>query len=280
MLAALLRPATGFDVPVVTDEGPRAGDIELVVADGEAPDGHGDEGYRLRAECSCICVGADNAAGIWNGVQTLRQLLPAAIESGQLLEDPLEVVAVEITDYPRFAYRSTMLDVARHFFSIEEVERYIDEISMLKINTLHLHLANDQGWGIEIEGWPLLTEIGGLYEVDAGPGGYYTQDEFRGIVDYAAARNVMIVPEANMPGTRTRCTDGVPRAHVQRRSRPSPTRSRQAEGVRSAPPASLRSRWPSTSSHSWRRLPPGPTCTSGATRSRATPRRNTCTSWG
>ena len=71
---------------------------------------------------------------------------------------------------------------------------------MLKINTLHLHLANDQGWRIEIEGWPLLTEVGGLFEVDAGPGGYYTQDEFRGIVAYAAARNVMIVPEANMPG--------------------------------------------------------------------------------
>ncbi len=200
MLAALLRPASGFDVPVVTDEDAQSGDIALVVGEGEAPDGHGKEGYRLRSESSGVRIGADTPAGIWNGVQTLRQLLPAALESGQTLDDPLEVVAVEITDFPRFAYRSTMLDVARHFFSVEDVERYIDEISMLKINTFHLHLANDQGWRIEIEGWPLLTEIGGQYEVDAGPGGYYTQDEFRGLVEYAAARNVMIVPEANMPG--------------------------------------------------------------------------------
>ena len=96
----------------------------------------------------------------------VRQLLQAAVESGQPLADPLEVVAVEITDYPRFAYRSAMLDVARHSFTVEEVERFIDEIAMLKINTLHLHLANDQGWRIEIEGWPLLTDVGGLYEVE------------------------------------------------------------------------------------------------------------------
>lgn len=200
LLAALLRPASGFEVPVVAGEAARAGDLSLVVADGEAPTNHPEEGYRLRSEAAGIRIGADSPAGIWNGVQTLRQLLPPAIESGQPLPEPLEVVAAEISDYPRFAYRSAMLDVARHFFTVEEVERYIDEISMLKVNTLHLHLANDQGWRIEIEGWPLLTEVGGQFEVDAGPGGYYTQDEFRGIVSYAAERNVMIVPEANMPG--------------------------------------------------------------------------------
>ncbi|MFE6254992.1 beta-N-acetylhexosaminidase [Agromyces sp. NPDC057865] len=200
LLAAMLRPASGFEIPVVSGEEPRTADISLVIADDEAPEGHADEGYTLRVEREGVRIGASASGGLWNGVQTLRQLLPAAIESGQPLGDAIEVVAVEITDYPRFAYRSAMLDVARHFMSIEEVERYIDDISMLKINTLHLHLANDQGWRIEIEGWPLLTEVGGQFEVDAGPGGYYTQEEFRGIVDYAAARNVMIVPEANMPG--------------------------------------------------------------------------------
>ena len=198
-LATLLRPASGFELPIVHGEA-RPGDIALVLADDEAPEGHAAEGYRLKADEHGVRIGASTVAGLSNGLQTLRQLLPAAIESGQPLADPLEVVAVEIADYPRFAYRSAMLDVARHFFTVAEVERYIDEIAMLKINTLHMHLANDQGWRIEIEGWPLLTEVGGLYEVDGGPGGFYTQDEFAGIIDYAAQRNVTIVPEANMPG--------------------------------------------------------------------------------
>ncbi|MDQ0576242.1 beta-N-acetylhexosaminidase [Agromyces albus] len=198
-LADLLRPASGFELPIVRGEA-EPGDIAFVLAAGEAPDGHAAEGYRLRADESGVRISATTAAGLSNGMQSLRQLLPADVEGGQLLSDPLEVVAVEISDYPRFAYRSAMLDVARHFFSIEEVERFIDEIAMLKINTLHMHLSNDHGWRIEIEGWPLLTEVGGLYEVDGGPGGFYTQEEFAGIIDYAAERNVTIVPEANMPG--------------------------------------------------------------------------------
>lgn len=198
-LADLLRPSSGFELPIVRGAA-EPGDIALVLAADEAPDGHADEGYRLRADESGVRIGAATAAGLSNGMQSLRQLLPAAVEDGHLLSYPLEVVAVEINDYPRFAYRSVMLDVARHFFSVLEVERFIDEIAMLKINTLHLHLANDQGWRIEIEGWPLLTEVGGLFEVDGNPGGFYTQQEFAGIVDYAAERNVMIVPEANMPG--------------------------------------------------------------------------------
>lgn len=198
-LADLLRPATGFALPIVRATA-EPGDVSLVIAEDEAPDGHVAEGYRLRADETGVRIGAATAAGLANGMQTLRQLLPATVERGQLLPEPLEVVAVEITDYPRFAYRGAMLDVARHFFSVEEVERFIDEIAMLKVNTLHLHLANDQGWRIEIEGWPLLTEVGGRYEVDAGPGGFYTQEEFAGLVDYASERNVTIVPEANMPG--------------------------------------------------------------------------------
>ena len=157
-LATLLRAASAFELPIVRGE-PEPGDIALVLGEEEAPEGHGAEGYVLHSDQDGVRIGANTAAGLWNGTQTLRQLLPAAIESGQPLADPLEVVAVEITDYPRFAYRSAMLDVARHFFTIEEVERYIDEIAMLKINTLHMHLSNDQGWRIQIKGWPLLSEI-------------------------------------------------------------------------------------------------------------------------
>ena len=198
-LAEMLRRATGFDLPIVRGSA-EPGDIALVLAEGEAPEGHGDEGYRLRSEEAGVRVAAETAAGLANGVQTFRQLLPPAVSGGSSVSDPLEVVPVDIADYPRFAYRSAMLDVARHFFTIEEVERFIDEIAMLKINTLHLHLANDQGWRIEIADWPRLAEVGGITEVGGGPGGYYTQAEFRGLVAYAAERNVTIVPEANMPG--------------------------------------------------------------------------------
>ncbi len=221
-----------------------------MLGDEEAPEGHEAEGYVLHSDQDGVRIRASTAAGLWNGTQTLRQLLPAAIESGQPLADPLEVVAVEISDYPRFAYRSAMLDVARHFFTIEEVERYIDEIAMLKINTLHMHLSNDQGWRIEIKGWPLLSEVGGRFEVDGGPGGFYTQDEFAGIVEYAAARNVMIVPEANMPGhTHAAMTaygeltcDGVapPAGHVPGRCRHIPVpdeRGRRTNGRRRHPGA-------------------------------------------
>lgn len=197
--AAVLRPASGFELPIVRGES-KPGDIVFVLNDDEAPARHAGEGYRLHSDENGVRIGASTAPGLSNGIQTLRRLLPAGIERGQPLTDPLEVVAVEISDYPRFAYRSVMLDVARHFFNVTEVERFIDEIAMLKINTLHMHLANDQGWRIEIVGWPQLTEVGGRYEVGGGPGGYYTQVEFAGIVRYAAARNVTIVPEANMPG--------------------------------------------------------------------------------
>jgi hexosaminidase len=107
---------------------------------------------------------------------------------------------VHIADKPRFAWRGAMLDVARHFFSVGEVERYIDLLSQYKINVLHLHLADDQGWRIQIDGWPRLTSHGGSTEVGGGPGGYYTQADYGRIVRYAQARHVMVVPEIDMPG--------------------------------------------------------------------------------
>ncbi len=134
---------SAFELPIVRGE-PEPGDIALVLGEERHP-----RATEPRDTC-CTPIRTAFASArtrrpvLWNGTQTLRQLLPAAIESGQPLADPLEVVAVEITEYPRFAYRSAMLDVARHFFTIEEVERYIDEIAMLKINTLHIHLSNYQ----------------------------------------------------------------------------------------------------------------------------------------
>jgi hexosaminidase len=105
-----------------------------------------------------------------------------------------------IRDYPRFAWRGAMLDVARHFFSVADVERYLDLMAYYKLNRLHLHLADDQGWRLEIASWPNLTTIGGSTEVGGGPGGYYTQADYAEIVAYAQARYIVIVPEIDMPG--------------------------------------------------------------------------------
>ena len=106
----------------------------------------------------------------------------------------------EITDQPTYSYRGAMLDVARHFFSVADVKRYIDLLSIYKINFLHFHLSDDQGWRIEIKSWPKLTEIGGQTEVGGGEGGFYTQEDFREIVEYAADRFITIVPEIDLPG--------------------------------------------------------------------------------
>jgi hexosaminidase len=112
----------------------------------------------------------------------------------------IPIDAVHIVDRPRFAWRGAMLDVARHFFSVDDVKRYIDLIALYKINRLHLHLADDQGWRIEIKSWPQLTERGSSTEVGGGAGGFYTQQQYSDLVAYAADRFVTIVPEIDMPG--------------------------------------------------------------------------------
>jgi hexosaminidase len=138
---------------------------------------------------------------LFYGTQTLRQLLPAAIEyDANIPRGVVTAPAGRIVDRPRYAWRGAMLDVARHFFSVDEVKRYIDLLSLYKFNRLHLHLSDDQGWRIEITSWPNLTKHGGSTEVGGGPGGFYTQRDYAEIVDYAADRFITIVPEIDMPG--------------------------------------------------------------------------------
>ncbi len=197
LLAGVLRPSTGYRLPVVTDRRHHGG-ISLSL--GYVPARLGTEGYELSVDRRGVSVKAKAPAGLVAGVQTLRQLFPAKVESRTKQRGPWTVPAGKIVDYPRFAYRSAMLDVARHFFNPDEVKRYIDQISLYKINTLHLHLADDQGWRIEIESWPRLTTYGGSSEVGGGPGGYYTKEQYRDIVAYATAREITIVPEIDMPG--------------------------------------------------------------------------------
>jgi hexosaminidase len=197
LLRAELAGDCGRELAIV-DEPPAYGDIAIVIAAGEGPheDGsHGGEGYRLDASAEGLRIGAATTAGAFWGVQTLRQLLPASCDG-----DPLTIEAVRIHDHPRYAYRGAMLDVARHFFTPEEVRRFIDAIVLLKVNHLHLHLTDDQGWRIQIESWPELTRIGGSTATGGGRGGFYTQHEFRDIVAYAAERHITVVPELDMPG--------------------------------------------------------------------------------
>lgn len=145
-----------------------------------------------------ILAGNGDAAGLMRGIQTFRQLIP--LESSADKEDHWKIPTGRIIDQPLYGYRGMMLDVSRHFFSVEDVKRVIDLIALYKINFLHLHLADDQGWRIEIKSWPRLTEIGGSTEVGGGPGGFYTQEDYREIVAYAQSRYITIVPEIDMPG--------------------------------------------------------------------------------
>jgi hexosaminidase len=195
-LAGILRPSTGYRLPVVADRSRSGISLEL----GYVSPRLGTEGYELEVGRRGVEIKAKTPAGLFAGVQTLRQLLPAKIESRTKQRGPWAIEGGRIVDYPRFSYRGAMLDVSRHFFTPEEVKRYIDQIAMYKINHLHLHLADDQGWRIEIESWPRLTTYGGSTEVGGGPGGFYTKAQFRDLVTYAASRQITIVPEIDMPG--------------------------------------------------------------------------------
>jgi hexosaminidase len=163
------------------------------------------EGYGIDITPEGIVIGADSPAGAFYATQTLRQILPPAWEYEALRPPgkgakPTVLRAVSIRDYARFGWRGAMLDVARHFLTVDEVKRYIDLMALHKLNRLHLHLADDQGWRIEIKSWPNLATYGGSTEVDGGRGGFYTQDQYIELVRYAADRFITIVPEIDMPG--------------------------------------------------------------------------------
>jgi hexosaminidase len=196
-LAGLVRPSTGYPLPVVSGSAGSAHAIALRLT--ALPD-LGTEGYRLDVTRGGVQLQAPTAAGLFYGVQTLRQLLPYKVEARGVQSGPWTVPSVHIADHPRFSWRGAMLDVSRHFFTVEETKRYIDEISMYKINILHLHLSDDQGWRIAINSWPKLATYGGSTEVGGGAGGYYTQEQYKSIVAYAAQHFITIVPEIDTPG--------------------------------------------------------------------------------
>ncbi|MFJ6679805.1 family 20 glycosylhydrolase [Microbacterium sp. NPDC091382] len=180
-LRSLVAARTGLDLP--------DGDgIVLTVQDGGPA-----ESYVLEAAATGIRVTGADAAGLHYGVQTLGQLIR---RDG----DRWAVPPVRVEDAPRFAYRGVMLDVARHFHDVPTVRAYIDRAASLKVNVLHLHLSDDQGWRLELRSRPELTATASATAVDGAEGGFYTQDDYRAIVAYAASHHMTVVPEFDMPG--------------------------------------------------------------------------------
>ncbi len=188
-----LRRSTGFALPV--QEG--AGTITLST---NGPESLGAEGYELRADASGVTVTAATAEGLFRGVTTLRQLLPAKAEADSEQEGPWEIAGTTISDSPRYGYRGVMLDVTRHFFTVDQVKHFIDLVSLYKINRLHLHLSDDQGWRIQVDSWPRLTEYGGSKQVGGYAGGSYTKADYADLVQYAAEHYITVVPEIDTPG--------------------------------------------------------------------------------
>jgi hexosaminidase len=196
-LAEKIRPSTGFAMNISVAQQPTLSGIRLTLVN--EPE-LATEGYHLDITEKFVTVSANTAQGAFRAIQTIRQLLPTSIELTSRQDMSWKVPAGVIRDFPSYAYRGAMLDVARHFFSVNEVKRFIDLISLYKMNYLHLHLSDDQGWRIEIKSWPNLTLHGGKTEVGGGEGGYYTQEQYKEIIKYAQERYITIVPEIDMPG--------------------------------------------------------------------------------
>lgn len=202
-------PATGFELPVKS-----SGKIKFTLAEDETL---GDEGYHLTVKTNGITITAQKPQGIFYGVGTLLQLLPAEIKSKEVQSDGVQwnIPCVDITDKPQFVWRGLMLDVSRHFFTKEEVMKFIDELAEYKMNVFHWHLTDDQGWRIEIKSLPKLTEVGAWRAKRVGQwwhrdrlmpgekptyGGFYTHEDVKEVVAYAASRFVRVIPEIDVPG--------------------------------------------------------------------------------
>lgn len=219
-LAIRLRTATGFPLGAHTKLlSSQAINGAILLTTKDADTNLGPEGYQLDVTPASVVIRAPTQAGLFYGVQTLLQMLPPEIFSSNVVTNvDWQMPCAQITDWPRFQWRGFMLDVSRHFFTKAEVETFLDAMAMQKMNVFHWHLTDDQGWRIQIKRYPLLTQIGAwrdgvgfgfpsnsttAYGPDGRYGGFYTQDDIREVVKYAAARHITIVPEIEMPGHST-----------------------------------------------------------------------------
>ena len=195
-LADKLKASTGYEVNV---GGKKANITIQISSSSKMPE----EGYRLNVSSKGVTIKAKTGKGAFYGMQSFMQLLPAEIESPSKVANVKWVAqCCNIEDAPRFGYRGFHVDPCRHFMTVENVKKEIDIMSMFKVNTMHFHLTEDQGWRIEIKKYPKLTSIGGFRKEGDGSiyGGYYTQEEIKDIVDYAAKRYITVIPEVDIPG--------------------------------------------------------------------------------
>jgi hexosaminidase len=197
-LATLLSRSSGFQYDVSTKNNPASGIIFKL----EKAQRTNSEAYTLTVKPKLITISASSVQGLFYGLQSLRQLFPAAIESENTEPTNWTIPCCTIEDAPRYAYRGLHLDVSRHFFDKKFIFKYIDMMAMYKYNTFHWHLTDDQGWRVEIKKYPLLTKTSAFRKECAGDttGGFYTQEDIKEVVAYAAERFVTVIPEIEMPG--------------------------------------------------------------------------------
>ncbi len=198
-LAEKIKEKINLAIPVNT-EGSNTIERIIYLNQSDSTELESPEAYQLYINQDSVIINANTSEGAFRGIQTLRQLIPNESNDTLAPQKIWPVPSGKIMDNPTFGYRGAMLDVARHFFSVADVKKYIDLLSYYKINVLHLHLSDDQGWRIEIKSWPKLTEVGGSTEVGGEAGGFYTQADYKELVRYAAERYMTIIPEIDMPG--------------------------------------------------------------------------------
>jgi hexosaminidase len=228
MLAEKLQKAAGLEIAISEASGTPPNNAIYFTTSG-VHDSLGNEGYQLSVTNDSVIVRAQKPAGLFYGMQTIAQLLPAEIESSTKVEKiSWQIPAVEITDVPRFIWRGQHLDVCRHFVSVDFIKKYIDNMAMHKLNTFHWHLTEDQGWRLEIKKYPKLTEVGAwrketlVGHIKEKPkkfdgkryGGFYTQEQAREIVQYAKERFITVVPEIEIPGHATAAIAAYPELGV------------------------------------------------------------------
>ena len=207
-LAQRLQKISGFELPIrrhkADDE---TGTINLRLVESPAQRSEQDkEAYQLRVTGNQVDISATDPAGLFYGAQTLLQMFPPDVyarEPRVFEPDELSIRGVDIKDRPRFRWRGLMIDVSRHFFSKEQLIKTIDAMAIHKLNVLHLHLTDDPGWRIEIDGYPKLINVGAVGDMSNPEGPerlYFSKDEIREIIEYAGQRHIMVVPEIDMPG--------------------------------------------------------------------------------
>jgi hexosaminidase len=211
LFAGLIRQSSDMELPIdplSSRENP-GNAISLVLADG----GLGDEGYEIVVKKSGILITAKKSQGIFYGLQSVRQLLPPQIESSGRVEGlQLLVPLVQIKDRPSYPWRGLMLDESRHFFGKAYVKKLLDQMALLKMNVFHWHLTDAPGWRLEVKKYPKLTTVGGIgnHSDPNAPAAYYTQNDVREVIAYAAERHIQVLPEIDMPGHATAANRAYP----------------------------------------------------------------------